>query len=100
MSSSGVNQQVRWFYSDHSQSSVKLTIRALLKGAGSSIQHMLGNGGNTQPKLLKTIISSSSFLPSQYAYDDPIPEVCLCSGVPKMTKADEECLLGIVFSRR
>jgi hypothetical protein len=39
---------------------------------------MLANGGKTQPRLLKTIISSSDFLLSQYAYDDPTPEVYSC----------------------
>ena len=45
-------------------------------GAGSVIQHVVANGGKTSPPLFRAAITSSTFLPSQYRYDDRIPEVC------------------------
>ena len=44
-------------------------------GAGSVLQQVVANGGNTQPPLFKRAMTSSTFLPFQYKYDDPIPEV-------------------------
>lgn len=44
-------------------------------GAGSVIQHMIAHGGNTQPPLFKGAISGSLYLPSQYHFNDHIPEV-------------------------
>ncbi|CAK5269906.1 unnamed protein product [Mycena citricolor] len=43
-------------------------------GAGSVIQHVVANGGKTEPKLFKTGITSSLFLPPQYGYGDVIPQ--------------------------
>ncbi|KAL0960003.1 hypothetical protein HGRIS_011655 [Hohenbuehelia grisea] len=51
-----------------------VTIWGQSAGAGSVIQHMIANGGRTNPPLFKGGISSSSFIPSQYRFDDPIPE--------------------------
>ena len=36
---------------------------------------MVANKGNTWPPLFKQAMTSSTFLPSQYNYDDPISEV-------------------------
>ena len=36
---------------------------------------MVAHGGNTQPPLFRNAITSSTFLPSQYNFDDAIPEV-------------------------
>ena len=36
---------------------------------------MVAHGGHSPRKLFSNAITSSIFLPSQYNYDDPIPEV-------------------------
>lgn len=36
---------------------------------------MVAHGGHTEPPLFRTAMTSSTFLPSQYNYDDDIPEV-------------------------
>ncbi|KAH8113786.1 cephalosporin esterase [Phellopilus nigrolimitatus] len=43
-------------------------------GAGSVLQHVVAHGGNTIPPLFRAAITSSTFLPSQYHYNDPVPE--------------------------
>ncbi|KAJ7205923.1 cephalosporin esterase [Mycena haematopus] len=43
-------------------------------GAGSAIMHMIANNGKTSPSLFRAIMTSSSFLPSQYPYDSSIPQ--------------------------
>ena len=48
-------------------------------GAGSVLQHLIANGGNTKPPLFRRAMTSSTFLPSQYNYNDVIPEVSLGS---------------------
>ena len=53
-----------------------VTIWGESAGAGSVIQHLVAHSGNTQPPLFKQAMSSSTFLPSQYNFDDPISEVC------------------------
>ncbi|KAJ7589890.1 Alpha/Beta hydrolase protein [Mycena floridula] len=52
----------------------KVTIWGVSAGAGSVLQHLVANGGKTTPPLFRAAITSSTFLPSQYAYNDPIPE--------------------------
>ncbi|KAJ3568625.1 hypothetical protein NP233_g5590 [Leucocoprinus birnbaumii] len=52
----------------------KVTIWGQSAGAGSVIQHVVANDGNTQPPLFRAAITSSSYLPSQYAFNDRIPE--------------------------
>ncbi|XP_006458946.1 hypothetical protein AGABI2DRAFT_115910 [Agaricus bisporus var. bisporus H97] len=52
----------------------KVTIWGESAGAGSVLQHVIANDGNTRPPLFRAAISSSTFLPSQYAFNDPIPE--------------------------
>lgn len=44
-------------------------------GAGSVLQHVVANGGQTQPPLFRAAMTSSTFLPSQYNYNDSIPTV-------------------------
>jgi hypothetical protein len=44
-------------------------------GAGSVIQHLVANGGQTKPQLFRAAITSSTYFPSQYNYSDRIPEV-------------------------
>lgn len=46
-------------------------------GAGSVLQHVVARNGETNPPLFRAAMTSSTFLPSQYHFDDPIPEVCL-----------------------
>ena len=45
-------------------------------GAGSVLQHVVANGGKTSPPLFRAAMTSSTFLPSQYNFNDRIPEVC------------------------
>ena len=57
-----------------------MTIWGVSAGAGSVLQHVIANGGKTSPRLFRAAMTSSTFLPSQYGYNDRIPEVCvLCS---------------------
>ena len=44
-------------------------------GAGSVLQHVVANNGRTKPQLFRGAITSSTFLPSQYQFNDRIPEV-------------------------
>jgi carboxylesterase type B len=45
------------------------------KGSGSVIQHVVADNGNTQPPLFHLAMTSSTYLPSQYAFNDSISEV-------------------------
>ncbi|KAG6372189.1 Alpha/Beta hydrolase protein [Boletus reticuloceps] len=53
----------------------RVTIWGESAGAGSVLQHIVANGGNTQPPLFHAAIVSSTFLPSQYHYNDRLPQV-------------------------
>ncbi|KAJ7131992.1 alpha beta-hydrolase [Mycena filopes] len=53
----------------------KVTIWGESAGAGSVLQQVVAHGGNTQPRLFRGAITSSTFLPSQYQYNDRIPEL-------------------------
>ncbi|KAH7908532.1 Alpha/Beta hydrolase protein [Hygrophoropsis aurantiaca] len=53
----------------------KVTIWGESAGAGSVLQHLVAHGGNTQPPLFRAAITSSTFLPSQYGYNEQIPEM-------------------------
>ncbi|KAF8881221.1 alpha beta-hydrolase [Infundibulicybe gibba] len=44
------------------------------ESAGSVIQHVIARGGKTTPPLFRGAMMSSAFLPSQYQFDDVIPE--------------------------
>ncbi|KAG7448366.1 alpha/beta-hydrolase [Guyanagaster necrorhizus] len=52
----------------------RVTIWGESAGAGSVLQQVIANGGQTFPPLFRAAITSSSFLPSQYAYNDVVPE--------------------------
>ena len=41
------------------------------------MQHVVAHGGQTEPPLFRAAITSSTFLPLQYSYNDTIPEVCV-----------------------
>lgn len=53
----------------------KVTIWGQSAGAGSVLQHIVARGGHTDPPLFRAAIMQSPFLPFQYHYNDPIPEV-------------------------
>ncbi|KIJ62991.1 hypothetical protein HYDPIDRAFT_93630 [Hydnomerulius pinastri MD-312] len=53
----------------------KVTIWGESAGAGSVMQHIVANEGNTQPPLFRAGITSSTFQPSQYYYNDRIPQL-------------------------
>ncbi|KAL9715552.1 hypothetical protein Ac2012v2_002212 [Leucoagaricus gongylophorus] len=52
----------------------KVTIWGESAGAGSVLQHIVADNGDTQPPLFRAAITSSTFLPSQYAFNDPFIE--------------------------
>ncbi|KAJ3552299.1 hypothetical protein NP233_g12913 [Leucocoprinus birnbaumii] len=52
----------------------RVTIWGESAGAGSVIQHVIANGGHTRPPLFRGAITSSTYLPPQYAFNDRIPE--------------------------
>ncbi|KAF8868623.1 Alpha/Beta hydrolase protein [Infundibulicybe gibba] len=65
-----VQEHIHKFNGDPS----RVTIWGESAGAGSVLQQVIANNGNTQPPLFRAAISSSSYLPSQYNYSDTIPE--------------------------
>ncbi|KAF9018604.1 alpha/beta-hydrolase [Hymenopellis radicata] len=80
----------------------RVTIWGKSAGAGSVLQQVIANGGATFPPLFRGAITSSTFLPSQYAYNDDIPEFWY-SEVLKRTRHVEDssaantldCLRGV-----
>ncbi|KAJ6477550.1 Alpha/Beta hydrolase protein [Mycena sanguinolenta] len=66
-----VNRHINKFGGDPS----KVTIWGESAGAGSVLQHVVANNGRTQPQLFRGAITSSTFLPSQYNYNDRVPEL-------------------------
>ncbi|KAJ7627828.1 Alpha/Beta hydrolase protein [Mycena polygramma] len=66
-----VNKHISKFGGDAS----KVTIWGESAGAGSVIQHVVAHDGKTKPQLFRAAITSSVYLPSQYNYNDRIPEL-------------------------
>ncbi|KAJ7743438.1 Alpha/Beta hydrolase protein [Mycena maculata] len=67
-----VNKHISKFGGDPS----KVTIWGESAGAGSIIQHLVANNGKTEPQLFRGAISTSStFLSSQFNYNDPTLEL-------------------------
>ncbi|TEB27125.1 alpha/beta-hydrolase [Coprinellus micaceus] len=52
----------------------QVTIWGQSAGGGSVLQHLIANGGKTNPPLFRAAMLSSAFLPSQYPYNASVPE--------------------------
>ncbi|KAF9468175.1 Alpha/Beta hydrolase protein [Collybia nuda] len=76
----------------------KVTIWGESAGAGSVIQHVIANNGQTKPQLFRGAMTSSSFIPPQYRFDDVIPEAMYSDVVARAncSAADDTfaCLRG------
>jgi hypothetical protein len=59
-----------------------VTIYGESAGAGSVLQHLVAHGGHTEPPLFRAAMLSSTFLPYQFKFDDPTPEVSRNQIVP------------------
>ncbi|KAG9225193.1 hypothetical protein CCMSSC00406_0007024 [Pleurotus cornucopiae] len=80
----------------------QVTIWGESAGAGSVLQHVIARDGKTHPPLFRAAITSSSFLPPQYLFNDPYPEsvfgqVVSLSGCANSTDA-LSCLRAADFS--
>jgi carboxylesterase type B len=90
-----VQQYISLFGGDPS----KVTIWGESAGAGSVLQHVVAHGGRTNPPLFRAAITSSTFLPPQYAADDLIPTL-LYDQIANFTNCDDAadtfaCLVAV-----
>ncbi|KAF7327277.1 Carboxylic ester hydrolase [Mycena kentingensis (nom. inval.)] len=65
---------VQKYIHDFGGDSGQVTIWGQSAGAGSVLQHIIAHDGRTFPPLFANAITSSTFLPSQYRYNDDISE--------------------------
>ncbi|KAJ7125564.1 Alpha/Beta hydrolase protein [Mycena crocata] len=79
-----VNKHISKFGGDAS----RVTIWGESAGAGSVLQQVVANNGKTRPQLFRGAITSSSFLPSQYQYNDRIPELLFSEVVAQTNCTD------------
>ncbi|KAJ7254594.1 Alpha/Beta hydrolase protein [Mycena rebaudengoi] len=66
-----VNEHISKFGGDPAE----VTIWGESAGAGSVLQHVVANNGQTKPQLFRAAIASSTYLLSQYNYNHRIPEL-------------------------
>jgi carboxylesterase type B len=77
----------------------KVTIWGESAGAGSVLQHVVAHRGQTDPPLFRAAITSSTYLPPQYAADDLIPTL-VYDQMLNFTKCDDAsdtfaCLVSV-----
>ncbi|KAL0578550.1 hypothetical protein V5O48_003451 [Marasmius crinis-equi] len=71
------NFALRWVHDHISKfggDPTKVTIWGESAGGGSVLQQVIAEDGQTSPQLFRGAITSSTFLPSQYDFNDTIPE--------------------------
>ncbi|THV05590.1 alpha/beta-hydrolase [Dendrothele bispora CBS 962.96] len=78
----------------------KVVIWGESAGAGSVLQHVIANDGNTDPKLFRAAMTSSTYLPSQYAYNSRISEALYNEVVSQANCAESINTLDCLRSAR